>query len=146
MALPFPPPSTDDWAAEIAEAAGELMGAIISVYLPGDPANQDEDGYSPPSVVLSRRRARVQHLKATRELNGEVRPEKRRNFRIQIDLTTDLPIIGEGMFIRVDDADRDPSLEQYVYSVVSAVNSSNAALRTIECVSDMTVTPPVVLP
>ena len=60
----------------------------------------------------------------------------KRAIRFQIELRAGDPVITTGLTVRVDDGGKNKQLEQFAYTVQSSVNSSHAALRTIEAISE----------
>lgn len=138
---PLPPtPSESNWAAEILEAAKEEFWGEIGISEPGTPgtwANGAVTGGSAGAVVISRRPARIQHLGLPLEIADGNGWGTKRRIRIQFEiLETDGPI-RKGLTVTVYNGGNDPSLTSYKFQVASAVNSDHAALRTVECVSEM---------
>ena len=136
-----PPPPADSWSDEIAAAAEEMMNGVIDVYIPGEPGEYnpitDEiEGGTPDQVIVNASKARIQHLAGPAEAAGSAEWATKRRFRFQIPLQAGDAPITKGMLVRVVDGGRDPGLESYSYTVLSAVNSSHAALRTIEAVTE----------
>lgn len=142
MALPSPA-SVTDWSAAITAAVLPLMTGAIEIYdpesattTPYDPAT-DTGGVSTPALFMAERPARIQQLTST-DLPGTTEWTAKTPYRIQIELRPGDPYIRKGLQVRVTNGDKDPSLTERSYEVISAVNSSNAAVRTINCVSDNT--------
>lgn len=151
--LPRPLAANTDWPDEIAaEAVEEMRGEIwvldpqTIVNIPYD-AVLDTGGESTMRTVLSARRARIQHLRSPNAGASSESWDPKRDFRFQIELLPGDPVILKGMIVRVTNGHRDPALTQFAYTVESAVNSSEAALRTIVAVSEGSPTPmPLLVP
>lgn len=135
MALPRPSVS-QDWTAPITEEARKHQKGKISVY------NAGPRGALVPTAIAARP-ARIQQLRepTTSQVGDQWTPK--RYFHFQIDLLESDPLILKGMIVRVDDGHKDKTLEQYAYTVENAVNSSDAALRTIKAVSEIQPVPAV---
>lgn len=117
------------------------MNAVVDVFTPGAPGQWDPNigdvGPGQPEIpVITARKARVQHLRVPLESAGSSEWATRRAIRIQIPLQAGDPLIAKGMIVRVVDGGRDASLELFRYTVLSAINSSHAAVRTIEAVTE----------
>jgi hypothetical protein len=136
---PLPAPfDEDDWGAEIAEEARtEFRGSIV-IEKPGKPGVWDpktqtfDDSGTPATEIIPERPARIQPYNqaiANSDGNGYT---VRRRIRFQQDILPDDPIIKKGSVVRVIDGGRDHTLASFVYPVISAINSSSAAQRTIE--------------
>lgn len=144
----LPNPATRaDWSAEITEEAlGEVNGEISvlnpgeTVEIPYDPGT-DEGGDVVMATVLANRPARIQHLRSPVDASVADQWQTKRAIRFQIELRAGDPLILKGYIVKVVDGGKDKSLEQFAYTVTSAVNSSHAALRTIEAVSELAVVP-----
>lgn len=142
MALPSLS-ALDDWSSEIAEDAVGEMNGEISVIKPNTADDSDYDpeadsgGTAAPSTVLSHRRARIQHLKAPSDATGGGQWGTKTFIRFQVENKTDDPLILKGMIVVVHNGGKDKALEAFTYEVTRAVNSSHAALRTIEAVSEL---------
>lgn len=138
------PPITsgDDWLAEIAAEALKEFTASIMVILPGfsgryDPELDAHVGADTGSVALAERPARIQHIRLPLETAGSAEWATRRRYRFQVELRPGDPVITKGMIVVVTDGGRDPNLEAFTYEVISATNSSHAAIRTIETITEM---------
>lgn len=136
------------WPEEIAEAAREFMNCTIKVVRPGksgkyDPTTDDYtgEGYEPEKIILQDRAARAQHIRLALEQAGAYEWSTKRRYRFQIELLADDPTITKGMVVRVTGGGNDPSLQHFAFEVVSASNSSHAALRTIETLTEFGVAP-----
>lgn len=154
MAL-SPIPTADDWPDEIAALARTQFGATIEVLLPGTPGKYDAktDSYvggTPDQIVLTGtspdhdipgRPARAQQLRLPIEQAGAAEWSAKRRYRFQIDLLPGDPVITKGMVVRVRRNPRDPSLLHFAFQVTAASNSSHAALRTIETITEFGVSP-----
>lgn len=127
---------------EILDAAKEFMTGRIEVI---DPSNiittpydpiTDEGGTAEPEVLIEGRPARIQHINMPSEMSGASEWATKRRFRFQIEILDGDPTLRKGLVVRVLDGANDSSLEQFTYTILSAVNSTQAALRTIEAVTE----------
>jgi hypothetical protein len=139
MAL-SPVRSESDWSAEILEAAREFMNGELRVMKPGtpgtyDPATDEATGGTEPSVVIDWRPARAQHLRMPVETNDGNGWTSRRRYRFQCEILDGDPLIKKGLYVEYRGG-KDPVLAEFAFQVVSAVNSSHAALRTIETITE----------
>ncbi len=137
-----------DWPEEILEAAREFFNCTIDVILPGKNGkyNPDTDeytgeGYVPDTTILEGRAARAQHIRLPLEQSGAYEWATKRRYRFQLELLEADPTIRKGMVVRVRAGGRDPVLEHFAFEVASASNSSHAALRTIETLTEFGVSP-----
>lgn len=128
MALPAIGQAT--WQEEIEEVASQFRGALISVYDPSAPGL---------TAVISRRPARVQQVRTPSIAHDSGQQIVKRPFLFEIELRTTDPLIRKGYIIRIHTCDRDPTLRHYGFTVSDAVNSSEAALRTINTVTELAV-------
>ena len=132
-----------DWPSEIADAAIPEFTGRISVIDPSTSNgtyNPDADAYIgaiADTPILSNRAARIQHIRLPLEQSGAREWGAKRRYRFQIELRDGDPEITKGMIVRVIDGGRDPSLVNYAFTVLSATNSSHAAIRTIETISEL---------
>lgn len=145
-----PIPKAGDWPDEIAALARTEFKGRIEVVMPGTPGKYDpktdtRTGGTDDVVVITGedggRLARIQHLRSLSEATGSGEWSSKRRYRFQIDLLPGDPIIEKAMVVRVRSCPRDPSLIEYAFQVINAGNSSQAALRTIEAVTDFGVMP-----
>lgn len=135
--------NSTSWSEEILEVAREYFNGVIDVFIPAtlgkyDPVTDERtgEGYVPEQVLIGARQARIQQLQTPREQSGSYEWSTKRRYRFQVELLTNDPVIHKGAMVRVRDGGRDSQLEDYVYQVTSASNSSHAALRTIETVTE----------
>lgn len=136
-----PLPAPMSWEDEIAAAAIEQFNGAFVVEQPGDPGTYDptEDEYTggtDATVIQAERPGRIQHVRLPLESSDGDGYTVRRRVRIQCELRDGDEIITKGLVVRVTDGGRDASLEAFTYQVVSAINSSHAALRTLECITE----------
>lgn len=141
---------TDNWGEEILEDAREFFNGRIEVL---DPSNiietpfdpdTDEGGDSSLEIVLTNdpddpvrgRPARIQHLRLPLENAGSGEWATKRRYRMQVEILPGDPVLQKGQIVNVLDGGKDPSLEAFSYTLVSAANSSHAALRTLETVTE----------
>lgn len=130
-----------DWPALILETAREFFNGSLDILLPGEPGKYDpvEDeitGGTPGVAVISGRPARAQHLRAPQDFNDGTGWDVKRVYRFQCEILDGDPSITKGMFARFSGG-RDPELAKVEFQIVSATNSSHAALRTIEAISEL---------
>ena len=130
MALPnfnsFP-----DWQDAIEEIHGaHFRRASISIYRP-----------TTGEAVLERRSARIQQQRTPTVVTEAGERRTKRSFLFEIELRESDPIIEEDMLIRVHDGGKDKQLEVYGFTVLNSVNSSEAAIRTIEAATDLAILP-----
>ena len=137
-----------DWSGEIRDAVIEsgALNGVIRIYKAGSTQPGAHDPYAgsggEPDVelILGPRDARAQHLRLPVESNDGLGWTTRRRYRFQYqildgddDITGDL--VGKGYSVRFTGG-KDPSLQHFSFQVLSAVNSSHAALRTLECITE----------
>jgi hypothetical protein len=141
MQLPAP---TASWSQEIGAAAETEMKAVAKFYDPELRTGQpDGDDYIQPDMVIDSK-ARVQQIRQPRDSSTPDQWSTSRWIRIQIPLKATSGMIRKGIIVQVeqgDDPDFDPTLALISFTVQSAVNSSSAALRTVECVSTISAVP-----
>ncbi|MET4703116.1 DUF6093 family protein [Frigoribacterium sp. UYMn621] len=151
--MPLPTPgATSHWTAQIGALAEREMKCEITLYdptntvtIPYDSAT-DTGGYDAPSIIKADVPARLVFLRYPKPVNGVVDWSVSHTARIQIPLTAITTPITKGLIIRVTalgESD-DPALLQVAFTVETAFNGSFAAVRTISCISSLTVTPAVV--
>lgn len=139
-------PLTRDWEDEVAEVAVGEMNAVIDILDPSgtgtpyDPST-DTGGLSEPATIITGRPARIQTRREPHTMDAQVVWTTQRRVLIQIELRPDDPIVSKGFVVRVTDGGRDPSLTRYAFEVLNAVNSSHAAVRTIQAIGDLAVLP-----
>jgi hypothetical protein len=138
----------EDWPEEILEVARDFFNCTIDVILPGKPGKYDPitdtntgEGYVAPTTILEARAARAQHIRLPLEQAGAYEWSTKRRYRFQIELLAADPVVRKGMVVRVRAGGRDPVLENFAFEVASASNSSHAALRTIETLTEFGVSP-----
>lgn len=130
-----------DWEEEILEEARTEMKGRVCFYREldgsGDYNPVTGDGEEDGIEILWAGKARVQHIRAPREFTDTVSNDATRYFRFQLDPADNPPSLFQGVKARVLDGNRDAILEQLVYTVNSAVNSTNRAVKTVELASNM---------
>lgn len=140
MPLPRRNSTPDNWIDEIADAAETEMRATISFWepQPSVPYDAETDTGGPVDPIeLFSTKARVQHLGTPGEATAGGEWITERRFRFQFPLREWTDLIPKGTIVQVDDGHRDSALEGVTYTVLSAIGSSNAAVRTVECVSEL---------
>lgn len=133
--------SSAGWPELILETAREFFNGTLDIYLPGepgtyDPVTDETTGGTPDVPVITGRPARAQHLRAPQDFNDGNGWDVKRVYRFQCEILADDPSITKGMVARFSGG-RDPELAKVEFQVVSATNSSHAAVRTIEAVSEL---------
>ena len=128
MALPAP--RAGDWRDRIEEKAALFRHAVISVFDP----NQ-----SGLVALVSRRAARIQQNTSPAIAKDAGEHLAKRTFLMEIHLSPMDPPLPAGSVVRVHSCQRDPNLELYAFTVTNSVNSSEAALRTIQTSTDLAV-------
>lgn len=127
------------WQDVIASVAAEYMNGVIQIVNPSaaltpyDPVTGQ--GGEPQQTPIFEGPARIQHIRFPRETPGTYQWGANRYFRFQIDYDPAVEI-QKGFTIYVTDGGRDVTLEALRFEVISAVNSSHRAVRTIEAVTD----------
>jgi hypothetical protein len=150
MPLPLPGVASH-WTAQIGALALAEMTCFITIY---DPANvtsvpynsaTDTDGFTGPTVIAAGIPARVAFVRYARPVNGIVDWSVNRTARIQIPLAAVTVPITKGFVIRVTaiGTSDDPVLLQIGFTVETAANGSLAAVRTINCMTSISVAPAV---
>ena len=135
-----PVPTAESWSAEILEAAREFFNGTIDVFIPGepgtyDPVDDETTGGTPATPLISARPARAQHI-AMPQQNSDVSGwNVRRRVRFQCEILAGDPVIPRGA-VATYAGGNDPTLNEITFQVVSAINSSHAALRTIEAITE----------
>lgn len=134
------PPLAPSWSEEILDAARWTFNGELTVIKPGapgsfNPVTDTETGGTPDATIVGWRPARAQHIRLPIENNDGNGWTSRRRFRFQCEIRPGDPAIQQGMVVRFRGGN-DPTLALFAYQVVSAVNSSHAALRTIECITE----------
>ena len=133
-----------DWTAPITAMAKQHMRGVIDIY---DPKTSATNGHYDPTTdaqptsaavkVLSARAARIQPIRTDQILNDAGEFVIQRFVRFQIEILPGDPFLREGLIVRVTDGGRDSTLTALAFQVLSAVNSSDAAIRTIEAVAQL---------
>lgn len=135
--------SLDDWSGEIAEDAVTEMKGEISVIDPNTETSTDYDpegdsgASSTPTTLLDHRRARIQQYRTPSDDSGAGQWNTKTHIRVQVDLLDTDPVIPSGMIVVVHNGGKNKWLEQYTFEVQRSVNSSSAALRTIDAISEL---------
>lgn len=124
--MSLPPRTSATWSEEIGTVAAEYMNATAKFY-------------TSAKVLKITSKARVQHLRAPLDSSSPVTWGTQRAIRLQIPLNATSGAITKGWLVQISGAN-DPTLNLVTMTVQSAVNSSHAALRTIECISDLSQT------
>lgn len=142
------PIDEEAWPDEILEVAREFFNCVIDVLNPGSPGKYDPiaddytgEGYIPDEIVLDGREARAQQIRLPLEQAGAREWATKRRYRFQTEIVDGDYPITKGMVVRVRAGGRDPVLQHFAFEVASASNSSHAALRTLECITEFGVAP-----
>lgn len=138
--MPIPAPASS-WSEEILEAAREEFNAVVTIKEPDvlgtyDPVLNTRTGGSVGATLISSRAARVQHVGQPRERNDGNGWSTERRIRMQFEILPGDPVIPKGVVAVVENGGEDPQLEEFTYQVLNAINSSHAALRTVECMTE----------
>lgn len=136
----LPLDEADDWSSEIFEDAQSMFDGELCIIKPGTPgtyvpALDAETGGTPDTVVVDWRPARAQHIRMPMETNDSNGWTTRRRFRFQCEIRDADPLITKGLVVRFRGG-KDHTLALLAFQVVSALNSSHAALRTIEATTE----------
>jgi len=92
---------------------------------------------SSTETVLWSGKARIQPIKSETLPDLDVMQGSVRSIRVQVPYDATLPLIRKGLQVRVTDGGEDVVLEDLVFLVRGAVNSSYGWNRTIECDADI---------
>ena len=133
-----------DFAA-ISEQMGKTilswMNATIQIVDPNvensewDPFTNEYTGGN--ATVLWQGPARIQHLKTETMPVVGYSETGIRGIRVQIPLDPELGFVRKGLQVIVTDGGSDSELEQLQFVITSAINSSYAWIRTLECEVDV---------
>ena len=126
MSLP-PRIDLNDWSAEIGAVAEQFMNTEVKFY----------DSAKTLKLTCP---ARVQHLRSPIDSSNATAMQTKRNIRLQVPLSSASTFIAKGWLVQITGGN-DPSLDNITLTVMSAINSSHAALRTVECQSELAATP-----
>lgn len=161
--MPLPSPTvTENIGALIAAAVATRLKGNVSIYdpagtvVPYDPVT-DTGGYTAPALLPGTTaydpatktggiKARVIFKASPHEIASEVDWSVSRAVRVQVPLSTTTALIPKGFLVRVNDGGDSPQLLDLALTVLSAVGGTDAALLTLECVSGLVKTPPIVAP
>lgn len=138
MALPSPN-SVDDWSSVIREGAVRLMNATIRVVRDTAPtpydATTDTGGSTTEVVVLSERRARVQHIAKPSETSNSGAWETKQRYTVQVELLAGDAEVHKGHRVEVTDGGENPHLTGKSLQVLKAAGSSFLPVVSIDCVA-----------
>lgn len=127
--------------SEMASTTTAWMNATIQIIDPNvRDSNWDEwtnTETNNPVVTLWEGRARVQQLSSTAVAEAGMVMAGVRRVRVQVPLDVDAGFIRKGLQVIVVNGGNDYVLEDMRFTIVSAVNSSYAWVRTIECEADV---------
>lgn len=133
-----------DFASVSAQMASTMlawMNATVQIVDPNtadadwDPFTNTETGGEP--TVLWQGPARIQHLTTEATPVAGYSQVGIRGIRLQVPMSPELDFVRKGLQIIVLDGGSDSDLEQLQFVVTSAINSSYAWVRTIECEVDV---------
>lgn len=129
-----------DWAEEIAESARETFDGELEIFKPGTPGKLDpitgiHAPGTPEEIILSRRPARAQHIRLPLDSNDGNGWQTRRRYRFQCDFLAGDLSVTKGLLVRFFGG-RDPEVPKMLYQVQWATNSSSAAIRTVETLTE----------
>jgi hypothetical protein len=129
------------WQEQILEVAKGYMNAEVCFYTESDSETTYDpitgEGGSTSVEIIWSGKARVQHLGQPSQFQTSYNTSANHMFRFQLDPADNPPDVYFGLKARVLDGGRDPGLEEYVFVVNAAVNSSHMAVRTVELESTM---------
>lgn len=137
MALPSPN-AVDDWSSAIREGAVAFMNGRVRVVhgtttIPYDPIT-DTGGTSVPVVVLSERRARIQHISKPTETANSGEWGTKQRYTVQVEpLEGDAEVL-KGFDVQVIDGGENPHLVGKTLQVLKAAGSSFLPVVSIDCV------------
>ena len=133
-----------DFAAVSAQMAATMlswMNATIQIIDPNvneqewDPFTNQYTGGNP--TVLWQGPARIQHLSSEKMPDVGYSQTGIRGIRLQVPMSNELGFVRKGLQVIVTDGGSDVELEQLQFVITSAINSSYAWVRTIECEVDV---------
>lgn len=133
-------PFESSWEHEILEAARETFNGFITISRPEAPGiyypatGEYTDG-SPGAVLIADRPARAQHIRLPEEKADGDGWQTKRRYRFQYEILPGDPSITKGLVVTYRGG-LDPELAKMTFQVVWATNSSHAALRTVETVTE----------
>lgn len=137
MALPSPT-AVDDWSSAIREGAVAVMNGKVRVVhgtatTPYDPVT-DTGGTSAPIVVLSERRARIQHISKPTETANSGEWGTKQRYTVQVEpLEGDAEVL-KGYGVEILDGGENPHLAGKTLQVLKAAGSSYLPVLSIDCV------------
>jgi len=115
------------------------MKAAITFWTPQPsvPYDADTDTGGPVDPIeLFSTKARIQQL-SNKDFTAGADFSNERKFRFQFPLRNWRDLIPEGTIVQVIYGNRDSALEQISFTVRTAIGSSNAAVRTVEAVAEL---------
>lgn len=131
--------------AEMAAVSYAWMNAEVEIFDPNlsetdwDPFTNSETPGAP--VTIWSGRARIQPLStATNPVVGYAQSAVRR-VRVQVPLDSAAGFIRKGLRLRVTSPGNDYALENLVFTINDAINSSYGWLRTLMCEADVKLGP-----
>jgi hypothetical protein len=130
------------WSDVIGQVAEEYFNGVIDIFTVSEsvePFNPEtgEGGNEVETFIATGVPARIQHLREPRPVTATYEATTYRRVRFQVNLATYGSLaIPEGARIRIADGGKDPELVGRIAVVTSAVNSSHAAVRTIEGITN----------
>lgn len=128
-------------SAQMASTMLSWMNATVQIVDPNtadaewDPFTNEYVGGE--ATVLWQGPARIQQLKNEKLPEVGYSQVSIRNIRLQVPMSPDLEFVRKGLQVVVLDGGSDTDLEQLQFVVTSAINSSYAWVRTIECEVDV---------
>jgi hypothetical protein len=128
-------------SAEMGKIILSWMNATVQIIDPNtadatwDPFTNTEVGGA--ATVLWQGPARIQHLSQESLTEVGLSQVGIRGIRLQVPMDPELGFVRKGLQVIVVDGGSDVELEQLQFVVTSAINSSYAWVRTIECEVDV---------
>lgn len=128
------------WNVTIRNIAEQFQNGEVQWFIavPGTGYDPIAKTYvTPPSeTAIGTTAARIQHIREPRAVATNYEYTTYRRFRFQIPYSDIALDITKGVLGRVTDGGDDPRLVGQIVTVQSAVNSSWAAIRTIEALAE----------
>lgn len=133
--MPIPAPAAD-WSDEILEAVRGEFNGVVTIKMPDTPGEYDPTADTSATgttgaTLIQSRAARIQHVGQPKQKDSQDGWSTEQAIRVQFEILPADPVIPKGAEVHVEDGGKDVSLEEYVFQVVKALNSSHAALRTV---------------
>lgn len=150
MPLPRPAASSSHFA-EVEAVASQYRGVTISIFRPGAKAagtrydpEADTGAGTGRTPIIAGRPARAQQMRNPQENSNLDQYTTKRAFLFETEIRADDPIIAKGDIVRVTEVRTgDTTLVHFAFEVQSALNSSEAPLRSIFTITEADASPAV---